>query len=173
MGALDWFKRIGDKIHVSEMKTKHDIDERNRSTKRWSDRTNKKIDKVFTQDIPKAFKNTFTPTFGRKLAKGLTTVFGTTDRILSQVTKVGDKIFDIPVLGEVLKDVAPEIFLLNEGLKLADVGAKGLAGLTDLKNYKDQSGKEVVKNILERAQGTVIAASKEKFHGDFGRFKVG
>jgi hypothetical protein len=85
----------------------------------------------------------------------LTTVFGTTDRISSAVTNVGDKIFDIPVLGDVFKGVAPEFFALHEGLKIAEVGATGMAGLTDLNNYKDQSGKEVVKNILERSTNTL------------------
>jgi hypothetical protein len=171
MGAFtDFFKGIGDKIHESERHTKKLFDNSIHRTERVINRTNHKIENGF-KAIPIAFKKTFTPTFGRKVADGLTRVFGTTDRILSQVTKVGDKIFNIPVLGDVLKDVAPEIYALNEGLKLADVTAKGLAGLTDLDNYKNQSGKQVVKNILERAQGTVIAASKEKFHGDFGKLR--
>jgi hypothetical protein len=81
---------------------------------------------------------------------------------------VGDTIFDIPVLGDVLKATAPEIFALNEGLKLADVGARGMAGLTDLDNYKDQKGEAVVKSILTRA---VVSVAEAEAKGAFKDLK--
>jgi hypothetical protein len=172
MGLIeDSIRRTTRALHRSERETARDLRNLNKKTKRVINRTNNKIEdgfkdagreikKVFTQDIPKGFTQTFTPSFGRELAHGLSVTFGTTDRILSAVTNFGDKIFDIPILGNALKIAAPEFYELNEGLKIVEIGAKGMAGLTDLNNYKNESGKEVVKNILERVTQTGVEEAK-------------
>jgi hypothetical protein len=152
-------RRTRDQLNRSLERTKNDFDNSLEKTKRVTDRVNNQIEDGF-KSIPGSFKSTFSPQLGRKVAGFLTTTFGTSDRILSAVTKFGDKIFDIPVLGNALKVIAPEFYALNEGLKVAQIGAKGLAGLTDANNYKDQNGQEVVKNILERAVKTGIEGEK-------------
>jgi hypothetical protein len=160
MGPIERsIRRTRDRLRRSLERTKRGFKKSLEKTKRVTGRIDKKIENGF-KSIPGAFKKTFTPQLGRKVAGFLTRTFGTTDRVLSAVTGFGDKIFDIPVLGNALKAIAPEFFALNEGLKIADIGARGLAGLTDANNYKDQNGQEVVKNILERAVKTGIEEEK-------------
>jgi hypothetical protein len=172
MGLIeDSIRQTTRALHRSERRTKRQFDNSIAKTKRVINRTNNKIEnrikhaghnieKVFTEDIPKGFTQTFTPTFGRELARGLSVTFGTADRVLSAVTNVGDKIFDIPILGNALKIAAPEFYELNQALKIGEIGAKGMAGLTDLNNYKNESGKQVVKTILERVGETGVEEAK-------------
>jgi hypothetical protein len=131
-----------------------------KKTKRVTQRIDKKIENGF-KDIGKKTKEVFSPTFGRQLSQGLTKTFGVAGNVLDKVTDVGDKIFDVPVLGNLLKVAAPEFYELNQGLKIADVGVKGLRDLTDLQNYEGDDGMEIAKNILERSVKVGVDLDKE------------
>jgi len=157
---MDSIRRTRNALRRSERKTKRVFDRSLAKTKRVTDRLD--------NQISKGFNKTFTPKLGREISGFLTKTFGESDRVLSAVTGFGDKIFDIPVLGNALKLAAPEFYALNEGLKIADIGARGLAGITDVNNYKDQNGQEVIKNILERSVKTGGELDKKGAFGDLG-----
>jgi hypothetical protein len=141
-------------------RTRRVLNRQNEKTKRVIERTNNNIRDDFNT-IGRGFNGTFNRDFGINLGLGLSQGFGDASQIIGKVTNVGDKIFDAPIVGRIIRDVAPEAYELNQALKGAGAATKGLSGLTDRENYRGQSGSKLAGNIIERTINTGIDTDRQ------------
>jgi hypothetical protein len=145
------------------------LDELNAQTNRVLGRLNNQTNRVIgrtNNTIANGFNSVFNRDTGMEFARGLSIGFGGAGNVLGKISDGVSRVFDAPIVGNFLKETAPELYLANKALKGVATGASGLSNVVNPDNYRGQDGSKLAGNILEKSVKTVVDTER-----DAGGFK--